>query len=201
MESFNVVVLVSGGGTNLQAILDYTERNSIAGIRVCHVISSQQEAYALKRAKKHGIPTSIVEKQNYSTSREHMEALMRIIDRAKADLVVLAGYLSILQEPLLSQYGGKIINIHPSLLPQYGGKNCYGLEVHKQVIENKEKETGATVHYVDQGVDTGEIIQQRVVSVFPEDTPEILSARVRKTEHRLLIEVIENLAMEEKKRS
>ncbi len=182
----NIGVLVSGSGSNLQAIIDADNLES----KIVCVISSNPDAYALTRAQTHNI-------QGYTVSTKGEEGEQEIIEHLKyhnVDLVVLAGYLRILGHDLLKQYNGRIINIHPSLLPKFGGKGYYGLNVHKAVIENKEKKSGATVHYVEDGIDTGAIILQRELDVKPDDTPETLAQRIlHDIEHPLLVDAIKLL--------
>jgi len=153
-EKFKISVLVSGGGTNLQALIDNIENGNLPNAEIVRVISSRKDAYALERAKQAGIKTAVAE-----------EGLLEILDTVKTDLVVLAGYMKILQPEVIEKYRGRIINIHPSLIPKYCGKGFYGIRVHEAVIEAGEKVTGATVHFVDEGIDTGEIILQREVPV------------------------------------
>ncbi|OOB77940.1 MAG: phosphoribosylglycinamide formyltransferase [Epulopiscium sp. Nele67-Bin002] len=179
-------VLVSGSGSNLQAIIDADDIES----EVVCVISSNPEAYALTRAQSHGIACYCVTEKG--EDGEHK--ITHYLKQHKVDLVVLAGYLRILGHNLLKEYQGRIINIHPSLLPKFGGKGYYGIAVHKAVIENKEKKSGATVHYVEDGIDTGEIILQRELDVQPDDTAQTLAQRIlNDIEHSLLIDAIKLL--------
>ncbi len=179
----NIGVLVSGSGSNLQAIID---ADNISSKVVC-VISSNPEAYALSRAKTHNIP-------NYTVATKGSAGELEIINHLQhhnVDLVVLAGYMRILGPELINQYQGRIINIHPSLLPKFGGPGYYGLKVHTAVIDNKEKKSGATVHYVVDEVDAGEIILQRELDVEQNDTPETLAQRIlHEIEHPLLVDAI-----------
>ena len=172
------VVLVSGGGTNLQAIIDKIENGTITNTEIAGVISNKADAYALTRAKNHGIPAFAVPSKEFASRDEYNAALLEKMNELKPDFVILAGYLYILPEQLVKEYAGRIINIHPSLIPSFCGMGFYGLRVHKAVLERGCKVTGATVHFVDEGADTGPIINQRAVYVEPDDTPESLQLRV-----------------------
>lgn len=177
---FKVVVMVSGGGTNLQAIIDKKEAGYLPNVNLAAVISSSADAYALERAKSHNIPTEVVRKKDFSKDAEGVEAfnnaLLAAIDKYSPDLVVLAGFLVIIPKCVVEKY--KIINIHPSLIPSFCGDGFYGLKVHEAVLARGCKVTGATVHFVDEGTDTGPIILQKAVYVEDGDTPEILQKRV-----------------------
>ena len=185
-----ISVLISGGGTNLQSVIDEMEAGNLLNGKIVQIIASKADAYGLERGKKHGIPTKVISKVEYPDMEERMAAVLKALDDEETDLVVLAGYLSILSPELIKKYNKRILNIHPSLLPKFGGKGCYGLRVHEQVVAAGEKESGATVHFVDEGIDTGEIIIQGKVEVLPEDTPEDLQKRVLVQEHRILPEAI-----------
>ncbi|MDD3168389.1 MAG: phosphoribosylglycinamide formyltransferase [Eubacteriales bacterium] len=185
-----ISVLVSGGGTNLQAIIDGIESGSIQGAELVRVISSNPEAYSLERARKHQIPSVVIGKMNYPDRRERTKAILSALEEAQTDLVILAGYMSILEPDLIEAYRGRIINIHPSLIPQFCGTGFYGKHVHEAVLSAGVLESGATVHYVDEGVDTGPIIIQEKVSVLEGDSPEALAARVLETEHKILQEAV-----------
>ena len=174
-----VAVLVSGGGTNLQAIIDKVQSGELPQVELVKVISSKEGAFALERAAKAGIPTAVAKEQ---------ADVLNELKACGTELIVLAGYMKVLSEEIIKEYRNKIINIHPSLIPKYCGKGFYGIRVHNAVIAGGETESGATVHYVDEGVDTGEIILQRKVPVEPGDTPEDLAARVLKVEHVILAE-------------
>lgn len=174
----NVAVLVSGGGTNLQAILDSVEKGIITNTKISLVISNKPAAYALERAEKKNIPTAVLVPKDYNSREAFGEALIDTLQKAKIDLVVLAGYLVILPENLVKAYEGKMINIHPSLIPSHCGAGYYGLKVHESVLARGNKVTGATVHFVDEGTDSGPIILQKAVEVMEGDTPEILQKRV-----------------------
>lgn len=174
-----VAVLVSGGGTNLQAIIDKVQSGELPQVELVKVISSKEGAFALERAAKAGIPTAVAKEQ---------ADVLNELKACGTELIVLAGYMKVLSEEIIKEYRNRIINIHPSLIPKYCGKGFYGIRVHNAVIAGGETQSGATVHYVDEGVDTGEIILQRKVPVEPDDTPEDLAARVLKVEHVILAE-------------
>lgn len=185
-----ISVLVSGGGTNLQAIIDAIKNKEIRGAEIVQVISSKEGVFSLRRAEEAGIPHLVISKKDYPDIGERMRAIKEALDEKSTDLVVLAGYLSILTGEILRPYRGRVINIHPSLLPRHGGKDCYGIHVHEKVIASGDKMSGATVHFVDEGIDTGRIIVQRSLEVNPDDTPESLQKRVLAIEHRILPEAI-----------
>ena len=174
----NIGVLVSGGGTNLQAIIDGIENGSIPDTAIRFVISNNKNASALERAKKHQIPAEAISPKDFETREAFNQALVERIDSYGVDLVVLAGCLLIIPPQLIEKYRYRIINIHPSLIPSFCGKGYYGLHVHEKVLERGVKVTGATVHFVDEGTDTGPIILQKAVAVHQDDTPEILQRRV-----------------------
>lgn len=173
-----VAVCVSGGGTNLQAILDGIESGSITNTGIRLVISNKPGVYALERAAKKEIPTAVLVPKEYESREAFGEALIETLKNAAIDLVVLAGYLVILPENFVRAYQGRIINIHPSLIPSHCGPGYYGLRVHESVLARGNKVTGATVHFVDEGTDSGPIIAQKAVEVGQDDTPEILQRRV-----------------------
>ena len=174
----NIAVFVSGGGTNLQAIIDNIEDGSISKARIALVISNKADAYALERAKKHNIKTKVILKEDFDDRIDYINAQLDILEEHKIDLIVLAGYLSIVPELIIKKYSNKIINVHPSLIPAFSGKGYYGLKVHEEVLKRGCKLTGATVHFVDEGTDTGPIIMQKAVGVEVEDTAESLQKRV-----------------------
>jgi len=182
--------MVSGGGTNLQALIDGVGEGLIEGAGIALVLSSRDGVYALERAKAAGIKTIVISKEEYAGEEEKADAILAALRQAETDLVVTAGYMSIIHKKVCGAYAGRMINIHPALLPKFGGVGYYGLRVHRAVIEAGEKETGATVHYVDdEGVDTGGIIAQRRIAVFEDDTPETLQKRVlEEVEHELIVE-------------
>lgn len=185
-----IAVLVSGGGTNLQSIIDSIEAGRIQQAKICCIISSNPNAYALERAKKHRIRARVIGKEEYPDSADRTEALIATLKQEETDLIVLAGYMSVLEPKLVQAYAGRIINIHPSLIPKFCGSGFYGKRVHQAVLDAGEIESGATVHFVDEGVDTGEIILQRKVPVQSGDTADILAARVLEVEHQILTEAI-----------
>ena len=172
------VVCVSGGGTNLQAIIDGIERRDITNTQIVRVISNNRHAYALERARKAGIEAVCVSPGDYGDRAQFNEALIRQIDAASPDLIVLAGFLVVIPPELIRKYRNKIINIHPSLIPSFCGTGYYGLKVHEAALARGVKIIGATVHFVDEGTDTGPIIMQKAVAVQPDDTPETLQRRV-----------------------
>lgn len=183
----NIVVLVSGGGTNLQALLDAEEAGEIRGGRIIHVISSSSEAYALERARRHGVCTTIVERSAFNLSDEFDTELLKELESCEADLIVLAGFLCILGERIVRKYSNRIINVHPSLIPAFCGKGFYGLKVHEAALSYGVKLTGATVHFVNEIPDGGAIILQKAVPIHQGDTPETLQLRVmRQAEWELL---------------
>lgn len=173
-----VGVLVSGGGTNLQAIIDAVKSGDITNASLEVVLSNKKEAYALTRAKENNIAAECVCIKDYETRDEFNKALIEKIDSYQLDLIVLAGFLVVLPPELIAKYRNKIINIHPSLIPSFCGNGFYGLHVHEKALERGVKVTGATVHFVDEGTDTGPIIYQKAVEVLPDDTPETLQKRV-----------------------
>jgi phosphoribosylglycinamide formyltransferase 1 len=173
-----LAILVSGGGTNLQALIDQIEQNKLPGVTIDVVISSSRTAYALERAKQHGIAAATIVKKDYATQEQFEEAFLECLSHFQVDLIVLAGFLLILPEKLVKVYKNRIINIHPSLIPSFCGNGFYGLKVHEAVLSRGVKVTGATVHFVDEGTDTGPIILQKAVIVREEDTPQTLQQRV-----------------------
>ena len=173
-----VAVFVSGGGTNLQAILDAIDNRTITNAKVEVVISNNKNAYALERAKNHGIEALCISPKDYETRDAFNEAFLEKLDSYNPDLIVLAGFLVVIPEQMIAKYRNRIINIHPSLIPSFCGTGYYGLKVHEGVLNRGVKVTGATVHFVDEGTDTGPIILQKAVEVQQDDTPEILQRRV-----------------------
>ena len=174
----NIIVLVSGGGTNLQALIDSQQRGDIKGGRITCVISSKPDAFALERAKKAGIPTVVLPRKEYADSKSYSEAILEELNRQKADLVVLAGFMTILDECVTKAYSYKIINVHPALIPSFCGEGFYGLKVHERALEYGVKISGATVHFVNEKADAGAIILQGAVDVLNDDTPETLQRRI-----------------------
>lgn len=184
----NIGVLVSGGGSNLKALMDKINDGYIDG-KIAIVISDRRGAYGIERAESAGIPSLVLDKKTMS----HEELNIKIFDALKSydvDLVVLAGYLSILSEKIIAEYRNAIINIHPSLIPSFCGPGYYGLKVHRSVIEYGARVSGCTVHFVDEGTDTGPIILQKAVEVMEDDTPETLQKRILEFEHKLLPEAV-----------
>ena len=173
-----LAVLVSGGGTNLQAIIDAIDKKTITNAEISVVISNNPGAYALERAKTHGIDALCVSPKNYENRAAFNQALLETLQSFKPDLVVLAGCLVVIPEIMVKAFPNKIINIHPALIPAFCGTGYYGLKVHEAVLKRGAKVTGATVHFVDEGTDTGPIILQKAVEVKEGDTPEILQRRV-----------------------
>ena len=173
-----IAVLVSGGGTNLQAIIDKIADGTITNTEIVTVISNNAGAYALERAKKAGIPAACISPKDYADREAFHEALLEAVDGAGADLIVLAGYLVVIPEEMIRRYRNRIINIHPSLIPSFCGTGYYGLKVHEGALARGVKITGATCHFVDEGTDTGPIILQKAVEVQQDDTPEALQRRV-----------------------
>lgn len=188
-------VLVSGGGTNLQAIIDSVAGGTITNTEIAVVISNNAGAYALERAKNHGIPALCISPKSYETREAFNDALLEQIESFHLDLIVLAGFLVTIPAKMVQKYSNRIINIHPSLIPSFCGKGFYGLKVHEGVLARGNKVTGATVHFVDEGTDTGPIILQKAVSVEENDTPETLQRRVmEQAEWKILPEAINLIA-------
>lgn len=185
----NIAVFVSGSGSDMQSIIDAVENGKING-KILAVIANKDGIFALERAKKHNIPSKVFKVKDYESIEERDTAILNYLKPLNIDLIVLAGYLSIVTPILVDAYNKKIINIHPSLIPLHCGKGMYGLKVHEAVLKAKDKVSGATVHYVDYGADTGEIIKNVKVDVLEDDTPESLQKRVLEKEHILLPEVV-----------
>ena len=173
-----IAVCVSGGGTNLQAILDAIDNGTITNAEVKVVISNNKKSYALERAKNHGIENLCISPKDYPSREAFNETFLEKLDSYEVDLVVLAGFLVVIPPKMIETYRNRIINIHPSLIPSFCGTGYYGLKVHEGVLSRGVKVTGATVHFVDEGTDTGPIILQKAVEVEQDDTPEILQRRV-----------------------
>lgn len=190
-----VGVLVSGGGTNLQAILDAQDRGEITNARVEVVISNNAGAYALERAKAHGIEAKCLSPKAFEDRAQFNEALLELVDGFRLDLIVLAGYLVTIPPAMIQKYRNRIINVHPSLIPSFCGVGYYGLKVHEAALKRGVKLTGATVHFVDEGMDSGPIILQKAVEVLPGDTPQQLQRRVmEQAEWKLLPQAIDMIA-------
>ena len=190
-----VAVMVSGGDTNLQAIIDAINNKTITNAMIVGVISNNANAYALTRAKDNGIEAVCVSPKDYEDRDEFNDALLAKVNEFKPDLIVLAGFLVKIPEKMVHEYSHRIINIHPSLIPSFCGVGYYGLHVHEEALKKGVKVTGATVHYVDEGMDTGEIIFQKAVDVLDTDTPQTLQRRVmEQAEWKLLPAAINMIA-------
>lgn len=190
-----ICVCVSGGGTNLQAIIDAIDNGTVINAEIVRVISNNKGVFALERAQKHNIDAVAVSPKDYETRELFNEALLAAIDEVEPDLVVLAGFLVVLPVKLIQKYSNRIINIHPSLIPSFCGTGYYGLRVHEAALERGVKVTGATVHFVDEGTDTGPIILQKAVEVLPGDTPKVLQQRVmEEAEWKILPQAINLIA-------
>ena len=190
-----VVVMVSGGGTNLQAIIDSVKDGVITNTEIVGVISNNRDAYALERARQNDIPAVCVSPKDYETRAEFNEELLKVVDGFEADLIVLAGFLVVIPEQMVERYRNRIINIHPSLIPAFCGTGFYGLKVHEAALSKGVKVVGATVHFVDEGTDTGAIILQKAVGVQQGDTPEVLQRRVmEQAEWKILPHAIDLIA-------
>ena len=190
-----IAVLVSGGGTNLQAIIDGIKNGTIRNTQICLVYSNNPGAYALERAKTAGIPTACISPKDYATRDDFNIALLQLLKEADPDLIVLAGCLVVIPESVVRSFRNRIINIHPSLIPSFCGTGYYGLGVHKKVLERGARVSGATVHFVDEGTDTGPIILQKPVMVRDDDTPESLQRRImEEAEWKLLPMAIDLIA-------
>ena len=193
MPKLRLGVLVSGGGSNLQSIIDNCESGYLPA-DVVIVISSKEGAYALERAKKHNIPSTVIIPKNYKNREEYEDEMIKILNSYNVDLVILAGYIKVLSPKLVRAFQGRIMNIHPTLIPSFCGEGYYGKKVHKAVLDYGAKITGVTVHFVDEGADTGPIILQRAVNVKEDDTPETLAARVLEQEHKIYPDAIKLFA-------
>lgn len=190
-----IVVLVSGGGTNLQAIIDAVEAKTITNTEIIGVISNNRNAYALERARKHDIPAMCISPKDYESREAFNDAFLDELQQLNPDLIVLAGFLVVIPEKVIRQYEHRMINIHPSLIPAFCGKGYYGLKVHEAALKRGVKVVGATVHFVDEGTDTGPIILQKAVEVKRGDTPETLQRRVmEEAEWKILPRAIDLIA-------
>lgn len=187
-----IAVFASGGGTDLQSVIDAVRQGEIEA-EIAVVIGSKAGIYALERARLAGIETAVFDKRDFENLDAMYEALIVFLQKRRVDLIVLAGYLTILTPNIVRAFERKIINIHPSLIPKYCGIGFYGMRVHEAVIAGGETESGCTVHYVDEGADTGAIIAQTKVPVYPDDTPETLQKRVLEAEHRLLPQTVKRI--------
>lgn len=178
LDKIKIAVLVSGGGTNLQALIDYQKAGKLSSGEIALVLSDKPDAYALTRAKDNGIETAVVEKKNYKSQEEFEDAIAKVLDERDIGFIVLAGFMKILGYKFTDRYAGRIINVHPSLIPSFCGEGYYGLKVHERALEYGVKVTGATVHFVNEVADGGKIIMQKAVYIQPDDTPETLQKRV-----------------------
>ena len=190
-----VVVMVSGGGTNLQAVIDSVKNQTITNTQIVGVISNNKNAYALKRAEENGIPSECISPKNYETREIFNEKLLQAVKAYEPDLIVLAGFLVVIPPAMIGEYKNRMINIHPSLIPSFCGTGYYGLKVHEAALARGVKVVGATVHFVDEGTDTGPIILQKAVEVLQGDTPETLQKRVmEQAEWKILPRAIDLIA-------
>ena len=194
-QPLRVVVMVSGGGTNLQAIIDSVKDGTITNTQIVGVISNNKNAYALKRAEENDIPSMCVSPKDFETRDIFNEKLLEAVDSYEPDLIVLAGFLVVIPPEMIKKYENRMINIHPSLIPSFCGKGYYGLKVHEAALARGVKVVGATVHFVDEGTDTGPIILQKAVEVQQGDTPEVLQRRVmEQAEWKILPKAIDLIA-------
>ena len=190
-----VLSMVSGGGTNLQAIIDSVKNGMITNTELVGVISNNKNAYALTRATENGIDAKCISPKDYESREVFNQELLKAVDAYEPDLIVLAGYLVVIPPEMIKKYKNRIINIHPSLIPSFCGKGCHGLHVHEKALERGVKVSGATVHFVDEGTDTGPIIMQKPVMVEQGDTPEVLQRRImEQAEWNILPETINLIA-------
>lgn len=193
MRKTKIAVFVSGGGTNLQALIDKSEVGAMPHCDICLVLSSNPDAYALTRAKEHGIPTAVVSRKEHRDDFE--ECIQRELEAHEIDMIVLAGFMSILSAEFTDRYANRMINVHPSLIPSFCGKGFYGLRVHEAALKYGVKVTGATVHFVNSIPDGGKIIMQKAVYIEENDTPETLQRRVmEEAEWQILPEACERIA-------
>ncbi len=195
---FKIAVLASTKGTDLQAIIDEMKAGKMPGIELAVVISNKKNCYALQRAKEQGFKTVFINQKN-KTREEFDKKMAEILEKENVDLIALVGYMRILSPAFARKFHKKIINVHPALIPKFCGPKFFGANVHEAVIKAGEKETGMTIHYVDEGVDTGEIILQKKCQVEPSDTPEILKTKVQELEKKWYPEVIRQIAKNSKK--
>jgi phosphoribosylglycinamide formyltransferase-1 len=189
-DLLNIAVFASGKGSNFQAILDAIKAGKIPNARIALVISNNSTAGALEIARNNRIPALHVSRQQFGSDETFNKALLKKLTDAKVNFVVLAGYMKMLDSSIIGHFKNRIVNIHPALLPKFGGKGMYGIHVHEAVIANKERMSGATVHLVDEEYDCGPIVLQRTVEVAPNDTPESLAAKVLEIEHQLYPEAV-----------
>ncbi len=191
----NIAIFASGSGTNAQKLMEYFSTNKTAKVKI--IMSNKSDAYVLERAKKFSVPTFVFDRDDLYHNRK----VLKILLENDIHFVVLAGFLWLIPGDILSHYPGRIVNIHPALLPDYGGKGMYGDRVHKAVLENKEKESGISIHFVNERYDEGDIIFQAKCEVKPDDTPEVLAARIHKLEHKYYPRVVEKLLKEDQNES
>lgn len=191
-------IMVSGGGTNLQAVIDAIESGFISNTHIVTVVSSKKDAYALERARKHNIPGKVISRKEFETQTEYDKALVKHMKEYGVELILLCGFLSILGEIFIKEFERKIINIHPALIPSFCGKGYYGLKVHEEALKYGVKVTGATVHFVELEPDAGPIILQKAVEVKDDDTPETLQKRVMEEAERILMPLAVKLYSENK---
>ena len=196
MTKARCAVLVSGGGTNLQALIDAEKAGKLPHVQFVSVISSRPDAYALVRAQSAGIPAHVAERKG-RVQEDFEKQILSFLDQAQADMIILAGFMSILSPDFVARYPRRILNVHPALLPAFGGKGFYGLRVHEAALRRGVKITGATVHYVNEIADGGEIILQKAVDVLPGDTPEILQRRVMEQAEWLILPQAAEIAAQE----
>ena len=188
----NIAVFASHGGSDLQAIIDGCNNHAIDA-KVVVVISNNSDSMALQRAFKENIPNYHLSSRQYDSEELLAKKILQVLDEYSVDMIFLAGYMRMLHTSILEKYNNRVFNIHPALLPKYGGKGMYGMNVHNAVIAAKEKETGVTIHRVNAEYDSGEIVAQTVMKVNEDDTPETLAARVLEREHEFLVEVISDI--------
>jgi len=189
MSKCRIAVLVSGNGTNLQALIDAIHKNEING-EIIIVISSNKNAYALTRAKNHNINSVYINKENNSTQENRDEFILEILKKNNINLIILAGFLKILGKELITTFSERIINIHPAIDKKYSGSGFYGMKIHKAVLLNHEKVSGVTIHFVDEGIDTGRIILKERVKIYNFDTEISLQKKIQKIEHKLIIQAV-----------
>lgn len=195
-KKVRVAVFISGSGTNLQSLVDSCEKDDGFPAEIALVVSSSKKAYGLKRAHRHGIPAVVIRKKDFSSEREYADEMLRTLKEHGIQLICLAGYLKLIPSNIVRHFENRILNIHPALLPKFGGKGMYGMRVHEAVIAAGESESGPTVHLVDEIYDHGKIYLQRKVPVLSDDTPEMLQKRVLEVEHELYPEALRQMALE-----
>lgn len=189
-DGYNIAVLASGSGSNLGSLIDAVDSGNIQNAKIALVISNKKDAYALIRAKNAQIPAIYLQRSLFNSDEEYDFQIINLLKEHKIDVVLLAGYLRILTPRLINSYKNRILNIHPSLLPDFGGKGMYGIKVHEAVINSKSDKSGCSVHIVTDEIDGGPVLAQACVSVLPDDTAESLAAKVLKEEHKLYPEAL-----------